>query len=248
MTTEYLGTLTSREQDLLTSFGASGCILDNSWQAAMQAELEGTTKLTSIDMRFLLSNRGKCTKTLTTRTGFIINAGSLFASVYDGTTYKGKTDTTIETDAGLYVLTVKKTLYDDQEVPIQVEDGKITPATITLTKSTEEPTEYVPPVEPETKSKLEWTGKRKFPSPISLEAENWFGIEVTNSGNKTWVGYIGVKLTGEDGTIWKYEGDNTKATTVKAGETKYIWCMTTVPSTIGTGNIAVSILKYMVSG
>jgi len=244
---EYLGSLTSREQDLLASFGASGCILDTSWQAAMQAELEGTTKITSTDMRFLLANKGKCTKTLTTRTGFIINAGNLFANVYDGTTYKGKTDATIEIEPGLYLFTVKKTLYDDQEVPIQVEAGNITSATITLVKSTTPTGNEIPTGEIGT-SKLEWTGKRKFPSPISLGAENWFGIEVTNSGNKSWVGYIGVKLTGADGTEWKYEGDSTKATVVKIGETKYIWCMTTVPTTLGTGNISVSVLKYTVSG
>ena len=244
---EYLGSLTSREQDLLASFGASGCILDTSWQAALQAELEGTTKLTSLDMRFLLSNKGKCTKTLTTRTGFIINAGNLFANVYDETTYKGKTDATIEIEPGLYLFTVKKTLYDDQEVPIQVEAGNITQATITLVKSTPSDGTEIPTGEIGT-AKIEWTGKREFPSPIQLGKQNWFKIELKNSGTKSWVGYIGVRLTGSDGTAWTYDGDSKYATVIKASETKYVSCATIVPDTIGAGNISVTVLKYTVSG
>jgi len=245
---DYLGTLTSREQDLLTSFGASGCVLDTSWKDAMNAELEGTTKLTSIDMRFLLDNKGKCAKTVTTRTGFIINAGSIFANVYNGATYVGKTDATIEIVPGLYVLTVKKTGYNDKEVPLEVKSGEIASATITLEKTTVVPGEDEIPVDDTGTSKLSWTGNRKFPSPITLGKDNWFGIEVKNDGTKTWVGYIGVKLTAADGTPWSYTGDNTMATSVAAGVTKYIWCKASVPATLGTGNIAVSILKYTISG
>jgi uncharacterized membrane protein len=244
---EYLGTLTSREQDLLTSFGANGCVIENSWKAAMKAELEGTTKLTSIDMRFLIANKGKCTKTLTTRTGFNINTNGLYASVYDGTTYVGKTDSTIEIAPGLYLFTVKKAAYSDKEVPIEVTAGQIANALITLDKAPVTPGTVEIPIETTGSAKIEWTGKRKFPSPVKVGADNWFGIEMTNSGTKAWVGYIGVKLTNERGEIWKYEGDETKATAVKAGETKYVWCMTNVPTTIGTGNLSISILKYTIS-
>lgn len=246
---EYVGNMTSREKDLLATFGASGCITQLSWENAMVAELEGTTKLTSTDMRFLLDNIGKCTPQETKRNGFNINTGGQYAYVYkeDGTTYIGRTDATIEIEPGLYIFVVKKTGYDIMEVPITVEDNKISSATITLKKAAEE-TEM--PVEPETigTAKLEWTGKRKFQDPINLGEQNWFGIEVKNSGDKTWVGYIGVRLTGETGTSWTYTGDATKASSVKPGETKYIWALTTVPDTLGTGNISTSVLMYKVAG
>lgn len=247
---EYLSNLTSRESDLVATFGANGCITETTWEAAMVAELEGTTKLTSTDMRFLRDNIGKCTTSARKRTGFEINAGDQYAYIYkdDGTTYLGKTDTTVEIEPGLYILIVKKAGYDTMEVPMTVIDGQISSATITLTKTkTAEETEIESGANIGGTAQLAWTGKRKFPSEIKLGEQNWFGIEVTNSGTKTWVGYLGVRLTSEL-TSWTYSGDATKATTVKPGETKYIWCLPTVPETLGTGNINVNALIYKISG
>lgn len=245
--TEYLDTMTSREKDLLATFGSNGCVLDESYERAMVAELEETTKLTSDDMRFLLNNAGKCTAPDVKRNGFKIDADGMYAYVYkeDGTTYLGRTDTTIEIEPGLYILIIKKTGYETQEVAMQVNENEITSTEITLKANTKE--EEVP-IEEEGEARLTWTGKRKFPTEIKQGEVNWFGIEVTNSGTKTWVGYIGVKLTGENTVEWKFEGDKTKATTVKPNETKYLWCAPTVPTTLGTGNISVSAIIYKISG
>jgi hypothetical protein len=240
---EYLGTLTSRQLDLLDNFAASGCIVDMTWQNAMVAELEGTTRLNSDDMRFLRDNIGKCKKPTTSRTGFFINAGGLYASVYLEQNYIGKTDGTIEAPAGLYMLAVKKLGYKTMDVPMEVKQDQVTNVIILLEVDTSTPTG---PTGGGVGAIIEWTGNRKFPSPVQLGKENWFGVEFKNVGDATWVGYLGVKLTAADGKFWTYEGDPTKATTVTVGQTKYVYCKVTVPETIGAGNISIAILKYTV--
>jgi hypothetical protein len=245
---DYLPSMTSRQRDLLDAFGRSGCLTDASWAEAMVAEIEDNSiRLNSDDMRWLYANGGKCQKAETSRTGFkIITEGQKYASVYLLATstpeYIGKTDATIETPPGTYTLKVSKVNFEDQNIEVVVEQDKISEYMITLEPKATDP-EIPNPVGPI----LEWTGNRKFPNPIKKGKDNWFGVEFKNIGDQTWVGYLGVKLTPDAGDPWTWEGDATKATSITVGTTKYVWVKVPVPAEVGTGNLAVSILKYTVS-
>lgn len=77
-----------------------------------------------------------------------------------------------------------------------------------------------------------WTGNVSVPSTITPGKSYWFGMELKNTGNADWVGYLGVKIITNDQEVFVYQGDKQYAQQVKAGETKMIWCKATIPDDV----------------
>lgn len=98
--------------------------------------------------------------------------------------------------------------------------------------------------QPVTQFKLEWTGVTKTPYIIKKGENNWFGIEYKNTGDGDWKGYIGIKIKVDGEVKFTYEGDKTKAQTIKAGETKIVWCLVKIPEDLPDGTTSVVFLRY----
>lgn len=74
-----------------------------------------------------------------------------------------------------------------------------------------------------------WTGKASVPSKIEAGKEYWFGMELKNSGETDWRGYLGIRINTDGEDVFVYAGDRKYAQTIKAGETKMLWCKVAIP-------------------
>lgn len=76
------------------------------------------------------------------------------------------------------------------------------------------------------------TGKFYAPSYPNFGIQEEYGLQVTNVGNKPWVGSIGLSLTDEYYKNWTNNDPSVFGTTVKPGETVRLTRMFTVPKVV----------------
>jgi hypothetical protein len=225
----------SRKNTLAETFGQNGCIVDKSWMTATLQDLNGEFKLYADDISFLFNDRTFCAKEApATKTKVIIREyNGLSADVTVNSAIIGKTNTFIEIAAGDYTGTVSKQGYVSQDIAFVVKNGETNEykyVTLVKVDETTQESEYQTPTAIGAVLTPTLRVLPGQPPTIKVGEYVWFGWEFQSVGDTKWVGTVGVKLVDEDGTEFKWIGDNTKKQTVNIGEIKTLWAYCLIPT------------------